>query len=261
MNRILALSAFLALSLAGIVVVWPMREREAMLTPTIPAAVPSGTPISLPSSASPSPTVSAQSTRSPLPGSAIHHRVPFTAQAPFGQWSNPMFQDGCEEASLVMAARWVQGKGLTSQEAADEIIALSQYEQRVLGSFRDASAADTAQMMREYFRHNAVRVDDVASVQDLYRELAAGNILMIPMDGRALGNPHFTPPGPERHMLVVVGYDPQTKEFITNDPGTRFGEAYRYAEAVLMDAMLDYPTGDHVPIVSREKRMIVVRPA
>jgi len=29
-------------------------------------------------------------------------------------------------------------------------------------------------------------------------------------------------------MIVIRGFDPATKEFITNDPGTKRGEFYRY---------------------------------
>ena len=29
--------------------------------------------------------------------------VPFTSQAPFGEWSDPRHQDGCEEAAALMA--------------------------------------------------------------------------------------------------------------------------------------------------------------
>ena len=48
------------------------------------------------------------------------------------------------------------------------------------------------------------------------------------------------------------------KEFITNDPGTRKGELYRYNETVLYSAIRDYPTGYHETINKIEKNMIVV---
>lgn len=82
--------------------------------------------------------------------------------------------------------------------------------------------------------------------------------MVVPTNGRALGNPNFTAPGPERHMLVLIGYDPETKEFITNDPGTRQGRHYRYHEEVLFSAIRDYPTGDRVPITSVSKPGIIV---
>ncbi len=35
--------------------------------------------------------------------------IPFTPQAPFGEWSNPIYQDGCEEAVRLIAVRWARG--------------------------------------------------------------------------------------------------------------------------------------------------------
>jgi hypothetical protein len=61
-------------------------------------------------------------------------------------------------------------------------------------------------------------------------------------------------------MLVIRGYDPATKEFITNDPGTRKGEGYRYPEQIIYAAWRDYPSGDHEPILNINKNMIVVMP-
>jgi hypothetical protein len=59
-------------------------------------------------------------------------------------------------------------------------------------------------------------------------------------------------------MVVIRGYDVDTKEFITNDVGTRQGENYRYPESVLFNAIRDYPTGDHLPITGFTKSAILV---
>jgi hypothetical protein len=59
-------------------------------------------------------------------------------------------------------------------------------------------------------------------------------------------------------MVLIKGYDPEKQEFITNDPGVSQGESYRYPINIFMDAIRDYPTGDHVPILSVEKDGIIV---
>ena len=59
-------------------------------------------------------------------------------------------------------------------------------------------------------------------------------------------------------MIVVRGYDPVTKEFITNDPETRNGKLYKYKSDVLYEAIRDYPTGYHELITHIDKNMIVV---
>src|SRR3989344_7509187 len=68
--------------------------------------------------------------------------VPFTPQAPFGDWGDSRQQDGCEEASALMAMRWVQGRGLSKDEALKEILAISDYETATYGHFHDTSAQD-----------------------------------------------------------------------------------------------------------------------
>jgi len=40
----------------------------------------------------------------------VRHAVPFISQAPHGQWNVAMFQDACEEASILMAYAWTQGQ-------------------------------------------------------------------------------------------------------------------------------------------------------
>jgi hypothetical protein len=78
------------------------------------------------------------------------------------------------------------------------------------------------------------------------------------MNGQIMHNPYYRAPGPPRHMIVIRGYDPATKQFITNDPGTRNGELYLYDAKVLFEAIRDYPTGYHETIYSIRKTMIVV---
>ena len=83
-------------------------------------------------------------------------------------------------------------------------------------------------------------------------------MVLVPTNGQALGNPYYRPPGPERHYLVIKGYDSRTEEFITNDPGTKRGQDYRYKQDVLFKAIRDYSSGYHEPIKDIRKVMIVV---
>ena len=57
---------------------------------------------------------------------------------------------------------------------------------------------------------------------------------------------------------MIRGYDSDKGEFITNDPGTKRGELYRYDQDVLYNAIRDYPSGYHKPITRIEKTMILV---
>jgi len=187
--------------------------------------------------------------------------VPFTSQAPFGNWDNIVYQQACEESSVLMAMMWVQGKrGLSPQDANDSIQLLSTFEQNNYGEFRDASASDTAKLIRDFFSHDNIEVKSGIDTNDIIAELESGNLVIAPVNGQKIGNPFYKPPGPLQHMLVIRGYDPNTREFITNDPGTRHGNGFRYGKDVLDAALQDYLTGYKEPITEINKRIIVVRP-
>ncbi|MBX4211786.1 MAG: C39 family peptidase [Candidatus Yanofskybacteria bacterium] len=181
--------------------------------------------------------------------------VPFTAQAPLGHWEDPRQQDGCEEASILMAIHWANRTKFTSLEEAEQsIITLAEYKNHPI----DTSAADTANLMRDYFNYSKIRVVYNITRKDIQKELAAGNLVLVPAWGQKLLNPNFTPPGPVTHMLVIKGYDDGTQEFITNDPGTRKGEGFRYNYSVMQNAFFDYPTGDHELLITKRSAMIVI---
>ena len=208
-----------------------------------------------------SPTSSPKPTPTPQPEiKHILHQVPFTSQAPLAEWSDPRQQDGCEEASAIMAIAWVKNEPLgTPQQNRDLILNISDWENETFGPGHDTSAQDTAnRILNQYFGWKNYEVTDLVSPQQIVEALRQDRLVITPMNGRALSNPNFTQPGPERHMLVVIGYNPEELEFITNDPGTRNGKSYRYPVSVFWEAIRDYPTGDHEPIEKVEKRMIVV---
>lgn len=191
---------------------------------------------------------------------SILQDVPFTSQAPFGDWNDQRQQDGCEEASVLMAMKWINGNPLSNEEALQEIHAIAAFELETYGSYRDTNAEDTAsRLINEYYGYEYYEVLHDATRDSIINALMQDSIVLAPMDGQALQNPNFTPPGPEYHMLLIRGYDAETDEFITNDPGTRHGEKYRYAASVLYDAIRDYPTGDHLPISGRNKAIIVIK--
>lgn len=184
--------------------------------------------------------------------------VPFISQAPTGEWGKSEFQNGCEEASVLMAHAWRTGKTYTKEAAKRELIAMARYEEKKIGQGIDTDARDTAEvLLKGYFDISDYRIVYDFSLDDLRRTTREG-IIIVPTNGRALGNPNFTAPGPIEHMLVITGYDELKKEFITNDPGTRKGAGYRYPGETLFGAIREYPTGKHLPIATQRKAMIVV---
>lgn len=187
--------------------------------------------------------------------------VPFAAQAPLGNWEDPMQQNGCEEVSVIMAMAWINGKEkLVPEEVINEIRKISNYELEKYGGYMDTNAEDTViRIFKGYYNYEKVEAIYDIDTEDIKKELYKGNLVIVPANGRILDNPNYTPPGPETHMLPIIGYDVAKKEFITNDGGTRQGKNFRYKEYLIEEAILDYPTGNHEPITEIIKAMIVVK--
>ncbi|MFA7208799.1 MAG: C39 family peptidase [Parcubacteria group bacterium] len=196
------------------------------------------------------------------PDKLVEFDVPFVVQAPTANWDDPVFQNACEEASIIMAMGWVRGtKSISSADAQKQILDLDGFEMRTFGYSYDTDVSDVKRIFEEYYHHPGVSVREDIAAPDIIKELQAGNLVLVPAFGQALGNPNYTYPGPVVHMLVVRGYDPDRREFITNDPGTKRGAGYRYGEKILLDAIWRYPSGQGVPPVpvgNFKKAMVVV---
>lgn len=183
--------------------------------------------------------------------------VPFLCQAPYANWAQP-WQDGCEEAAVIMAMRYLNGEGITKAYGNREILDQVQFQRQKYGGHYDLTAEQSVQLIKDYYDHNNVEVRYDVTIDDIKDELAKGNIVITPMAGRELLNPYYTPPGPIYHYMLFKGYDDRTGEFITNDPGTKRGRNYRYKYQVAYGAIHDW-TGSKQTIASGRKAMIVVK--
>lgn len=232
-----------------------VQDEIVQKTQILPTPTPTPTAIPVPSNED------AQATLIPEEAmmQSVFQKVPFTSQAPFGEWDNLMFQDGCEEASMIMVMAWMQGTSLTLEKGKSDIESITQFETKKFGTFiADTSVEDTAQILRDYYHYDKVFVLHNVSINDIKNLLSENALVMAPMNGQALHNPNFTQPGPLHHMLVITGYDVKTHEFVTNDPGTKKGESYRYDEDVLYGAIRDYPTGNDEPLAMDNQKTIIV---
>lgn len=189
-----------------------------------------------------------------------HANIPFTPQAPFGEWHDPVFDGACEEASITMVMHWALNneKSLTPDYAKEKIQSLADFQKDNYGYFYDTSAADTVKIIKKYYNYDGVSLSYDISTEDIKRELERGNILIVPINGQILKNPFYTQPGPVAHMIVILGYDEATGEFITHDPGTKRGENFRYSEDILQNSLQDYPTGYYEAITNIRSAMIVI---
>lgn len=163
--------------------------------------------------------------------------VPFSAQAPHGNWDMP-YQEACEEMSLIMLDYFLTGRSMTPEQADAEIVQMVDWQERS-GFDVSITMEELAAVLENYYGGTyKPRLIYNVSPEDIKREIAAGNPVIAPTAGKKLNNPYFSGGGPWYHMLVITGYD--HTNFITNDPGTWRGEDYQYTHEVLLDSIHDW---------------------
>lgn len=161
--------------------------------------------------------------------------VLFAQQAPFSNW-NEAYQEACEEASMIMADRYFKNLPLNETIMKAEIDKLFDW-QKTNNYKVDLTANETVKILGDYFDLPA-EVSRQVSIERIKLELFKGNLVIVPVAGRELKNPNFKQPGPIYHMLVIKGYDGDN--FITNEPGTRKGDGFKYPYQRLLEAVHDW---------------------
>ncbi len=190
----------------------------------------------------------------PDPGHAIKIlNIPFAPQAPFANWDLP-YQEACEEASMVMVGEYFKGNKIPRLEATyadQEILKLVEWQKQNRGFYEDTTAEEVVSILKDYYQLVSKVVPYNSEI--IKQEILAGHPVILPVAGRLLDNPYFRRPGPLYHMLVVKGFEGE--EFITNDPGTKRGENFRYHYSVFDKAVHDWNGGE---VEKGEQIMIVV---
>ncbi|OGI16427.1 MAG: hypothetical protein A3J63_04010 [Candidatus Moranbacteria bacterium RIFCSPHIGHO2_02_FULL_40_12b] len=184
----------------------------------------------------------------------IFIKVPFTTQTPQANWDE-RHEEACEEASLIMVAYYIQNKKLNREIAEKEIQDLINFQLEKYGDYKDSDAAGMVKLAADYYNIKNLKVIYDFEKAEIKKQLAKGKPIIVPAAGRKLGNPNFTYPGPLYHALALVGYDGNT--IITNDPGTRKGEGYKYNIDILYKAIHDFP-GNIGEIEKGRKAMIII---
>lgn len=181
--------------------------------------------------------------------------VPYTSQAPLGDWSDPRQADGCEEASLVMAMAWERGGNITPEEAERDIVNLSEYEKVRWGFYQDTSILDTGVLLNDYYGHHDYIVQYGINTENIKNEVAGGRPVIIPINTRLLGGIYRN--GPLRHTVIVVGYDDSADTMTINDP-YRGGQNFTVPSTTLNAALWDYNSGVHLGLPARMPAMLVM---
>ena len=165
--------------------------------------------------------------------------IPFTSQAPYGNWDAP-WSDYAEEAVLTMAMGWVHGENTLSREDAYEtMLAIGTWEGEQWGHSKATDLAQTLRILKEYFAHPNVELSTQITVESFIAALKDGAVLILPVNGQLLQNPHYGDPAPKNHMILVTAYDPENNRFLAHDPGTLHGENTAYEPEKLLNAVQD----------------------
>lgn len=186
----------------------------------------------------PEPANTSATENTELPAS-VNLAVPFTSQAPEGNWDQP-WQDACEEAAILMLDAYYKEYSLSPLFAAGELVKMVDWEEEQLwgGSIEIAKVAKVV----EHYIGSDSRIITNPTIEEIKALIAAGHPVLAVADGKTLDNPHFSNGGPVYHALIIRGYT--STHFVTNDPGTRHGEEFAYTYENLMDSIHDWNDGN-----------------
>lgn len=185
------------------------------------------------------------------------NNLDFTPQAPFAQWDDIRQQEGCEEASILMAAYWFLNQDLNPTKALEEILAMVEFQKENFGFFIHSDVTIAQEILASYFQIPDSQILYNVDIQSIKDALANDQVVIAPMNGKKLQNPNFLNGGPEYHMILIIGYDDEKQIFITHDPGTRRGENYEYSYQTITESLDNYPNSNQERTPNRPKTAIL----
>lgn len=224
------------------------KETNTLSSP-VSSIIPSQTFLPSPS---PEVTEDADSQSQEIPSSYLIKNFPFQSQAPFGDWDK-LHDEACEEAAVILVQYWQKGKSLSAETMDDQILKMVDWEIKNWGEHKDLTVKETAEMAKEFYGLSMTPKYGI-TIDDIKKQIAQDNPVIIPTAGRLLGNPYFRQPGPVYHMLVAIGYE--GNNIIVQDIGTRRGDHYKYNKEVLYNAIHDW-NGTEESINNGRKAMLV----
>jgi len=210
--------------------------RVAHLATPPPAATP--TPAPTPTVApTPAPTPT------PLPPSVLIANVPYTVQAPNGQW-DAAHEEYCEAAAVTMVGLYYQGTTfpgnvIPAATANADMAQVAGWERQTWPNQLNLSLQQIAQDGAHFYGLTASVVPlDLNAIQGY---LANGQPVIIPVmthggPGGTMINAHY---GSDDvyHVIVLVGYNAAQGIVYTNDAGISQGQDLAYAWTTLEAAV------------------------
>jgi hypothetical protein len=165
--------------------------------------------------------------------------VPFITQAPYGNWSQP-WQDACEETSVAIVNAYYENNNLNNKATAKKAIeGVLNIKERFYGKSHSEKITQVAELINKFLPWESTLIEN-PTLEQVKEQLDKNQPILLPAYGKALHNPYFKNGGPDYHLLVISGYDNEKQEFITQEPGTRYGLDFRYKYDTILDANHDF---------------------
>ncbi len=164
--------------------------------------------------------------------------VPFTSQAPAGDWSEP-WQNACEETSIYMISSFYENDPIKRDEAVAKIREILKVKNETFKVSKDESLQTIADIIKTLGLPWIAEIKLDPTVEELKAELADNRPVIVPVYAPSLRSPAYNGGGPDYHVMVLTGYDEKDAVFIVNDPGSSSGKGLRFPVKTFMNAIHD----------------------
>lgn len=161
--------------------------------------------------------------------------VPFSSQAPAGNWSEP-WKNACEETSIYMVSSFYADDTIKRDEAIKRIKEIIAAKNEEFNVSADESLERIAELIELLGLPWTTEIVKNPSIEDVKKQLAGNQPIIAPVFAPAL---RYSVGGPDYHVMVMTGYDDKTGEFIVNDPAFKNGKGIRFKYDLFMKAIHD----------------------
>lgn len=164
--------------------------------------------------------------------------VPFTSQAPAGNWSEP-WQNACEETSIYMISSFYENDPIKRDEAIKKIREILKVKNETFKVSQDESLQTIADLIKTLGLPWVAELHLDPTAEELKAELANTRPIIVPVFAPSLRSATYSGGGPDYHVMVLTGYDEKAGVFIVNDPGSASGKGLRFPVKTVMNAIHD----------------------
>jgi hypothetical protein len=166
--------------------------------------------------------------------------VPYTSQAPAGNWSEP-WGNACEETSIYMVSSFYANDPIKRDAAIKNIKNILAVKKQDFKVSKDESLQEISDLIKALGFPWTTKIVNNPTEEQLKQELSANRPIIVPVFAPTLGQTD----GADYHVMVLIGYDDATKTFIVNDPGITNGQNRHFPYDTFMAAIHDLNQKDY----------------